>query len=39
MSKSQFNQAAEQSGLYLAALMAAIAGVPMAQVQIWIRTK
>lgn len=38
MSKQEFKRAASRNGYYVAALMAACAGVPLALVQLWIRT-
>lgn len=38
MTKSQFKNEVKKSGFYQAALFAAIAGVSLANVQLWIKT-
>lgn len=38
MTKSTFNQVAKKDGVYQAALFAAIAGVSLAVVQLWIKS-
>lgn len=38
MSKQQFSNACSRNGVYLAALMASACGVPLAVVQLWIRS-